>query len=152
MKFNTLAVAVVFLTAGAANADPKDVYGTWLTQAGSAKVDITDCGDGTPCGTIAWMDPASMREGLTPATAVDENNPDPARRNDPVLGLTILSDFDEKRSDWRGGRIYDPEEGKSYGSRLKRLDNGTLQVKGCIGPICQTQVWTPTNASVAVSG
>jgi len=36
MKSNTLAVAVVFLTAGAANADPKNVYGTWLTQAGSA--------------------------------------------------------------------------------------------------------------------
>ncbi|MEM0986448.1 MAG: DUF2147 domain-containing protein [Pseudomonadota bacterium] len=137
-----LAMAIT-LACGAAHADTKDVFGTWLTPAGSAHVAIEDCGDGGPCGRVAWMNPASMREGLTPEAAVDENNPDPARRNDPVLGLLMLSDFDEKRNDWRGGKIYDPETGRTYGSRLKRLDDGTLQVKGCIGPICQTQVWTP---------
>jgi len=29
-----------------------------------------------------------------------------------------------------------------YSARLKRMDNGDLQLKGCIGPLCQTQVWT----------
>ena len=35
----------------------------------------------------------------------------------------------------------DPEIDKSYASRLKRRDDGRLEVKGCIGPICQTQLW-----------
>ncbi|OYW82850.1 MAG: hypothetical protein B7Z22_13475 [Hyphomonas sp. 32-62-5] len=32
---------------------------------------------------------------------------------------------------------------KTYDSRLKRLGDGTLEVKGCIGPVCQTQIWKP---------
>ena len=43
---------------------------------------------------------------------------------------------------WRGA-IYDPKRGKTYRSELKRRDANTLEVKGCIGPFCQTQVWTP---------
>ena len=136
---------------GAAHADPLDVYGMWATQAGSAHVSIEDCGDGTPCGTVVWMDPASMREGLTPEAATDENNPDPALRDQPVLGLTMLSSFERKKRDWRGGTIYDPESGKSYGSRSKRLESGELQVKGCVGPICQTQVWSPVEDAPAIS-
>ena len=41
---------------------------------------------------------------------------------------------------WRG-TIYDPKAGKSYRSVLRRLDANRLEVKGCIGPFCQTQVW-----------
>ncbi|MEO0817120.1 MAG: DUF2147 domain-containing protein [Pseudomonadota bacterium] len=139
----TLALIAISLgLAAGAHADGKDVFGIWLTEAGSAKLEISDCGDGSPCGRVVWMDPAAMRPGLTPETATDENNPDPALRDTPVLGLLMLSDFDARRRDWRGGKIYDPESGRTYGSRLKKLEDGTLQVKGCIGPICQTQVWT----------
>ena len=141
MKTLSLIAISLGLTAGA-HADGKDVFGIWLTEAGSAKLEISDCGDGSPCGRVVWMDPAAMRPGLTPETATDENNPDPALRDTPVLGLLMLSDFDARRRDWRGGKIYDPESGRTYGSRLKKLEDGTLQVKGCIGPICQTQVWT----------
>ncbi|MEM7767055.1 MAG: DUF2147 domain-containing protein [Pseudomonadota bacterium] len=146
MKFVAASGLAAFLVAVAAQAEPvagsKDVFGTWATEDGSARIEITDCGDGSPCGRVVWIDQASMRERLTPETAVDENNPDPARQGDPVLGLLMLSDFEEKRNDWRGGTIYDPETGRTYGSRLKRRDDGTLQVKGCVGPICQTQTWT----------
>ncbi|MEL6568791.1 MAG: DUF2147 domain-containing protein [Pseudomonadota bacterium] len=141
MKLLALIAISLGLAAGA-HADSKDVFGIWLTEAGSAKLEISDCGDGSPCGRVVWMDPAAMRPGLTPETATDENNPDPALRDTPVLGLLMLSDFDARRRDWRGGKIYDPESGRTYGSRLKKLEDGTLQVKGCIGPICQTQVWT----------
>ena len=146
MKSLFILMAMGAAVPASAAADSLDVYGTWLTEAGTAHVEIGDCGDGTPCGDIVWMDPASMRPGLTPETATDENNPDPERRADPVLGLTMLSDFEAKRRDWRGGQIYDPESGRTYGSRLKRLEDGRLQVKGCVGPICQTQVWSEVSA------
>ena len=63
----------------------------------------------------------------------------------------MLQGFDKKRKDWRGGTIYDPEADKSYASRLKRLANGTLQVKGCIGPICQAQIWQEAPAALQTS-
>ena len=143
MKALALGLAALAV-AGAAHADGKDVFGIWLTEAGSAKLEISDCGDGSPCGRVVWMDPEALRPGLTPETAMDENNPNPELQTRPVIGLLMLSDFDEKSRDWRGGEIYDPESGKTYGSRLKRLDDGNLQVKGCVGPFCQTQVWTPS--------
>ena len=142
MRKVILGLVVAAAVSGVASADPFDVYGTWLTEAGTAQVAISDCGDGTPCGDVVWMDPESLRPGLTPETTMDENNPDPALRSRQVLGLTMLSEFEKRRRDWRGGRIYDPETGRTYGSRLKRLASGDLQVKGCVGPICQTQVWT----------
>lgn len=150
-RFIGLAAAGV-LFAGAAMAEPHDVHGVWLTEAGTAKVEISDCGDGTPCGDVVWIDPDSLEEGVTPATAVDRNNSDPSLRSQSVIGMTMLADFDRKRNDWRGGTIYDPESGKTYGSRIKRLESGELQVKGCIGPICQTQVWKPTDLIVETAG
>lgn len=118
----------------AAHADPHNVFGMWVTQEGTSHIEITDCGDGTPCGTVVWIDPNAMEPGVTPETAIDANG-------DKVLGLKMLYGFNKKRNDWRSGTIYDPEAGKTYGSRIKRREDGALQVKGCIGPFCQTQVW-----------
>ena len=58
-----------------------------------------------------------------------------------LLGLLILKGFEKKKNDWRGGTIYDPENDKTYDARIKRLDDGDLELKGCVGPFCQTQVW-----------
>lgn len=130
----TISLASISL-AGFAHADPHDVFGTFVTQAGTSHVTIEDCGDTTPCGRVSWIDPDAMEPGATPETAT-------TKAGDPVLGLLMLEGFDRKGKDWRGGTIYDPEADKSYSSRIKRLDDGRLQVKGCVGPICQTQVWT----------
>ena len=98
--------------------------------------DIRDCGDGTPCGRIAWIDPASAD------TTTDTQNPDPALRGRPLVGLQLLSSFERGRNRWQAGTIYDPESGKTYKSRLRRRDDGMLEVQGCIAFICQTQRWT----------
>nr|WP_070961023.1 DUF2147 domain-containing protein [Hyphomonas sp. Mor2] len=135
--------AIVFSTAAHAQ-DGHDVYGTFLTQAQTSTVTIADCGDGTPCGRVSWIDPEAMEPGQTPETAVTQ-------AGDPVIGLLMLQGFNKKKNDWRGGTIYDPENDKTYASRLKRLDNGSLQVKGCIGPICQTQVWQEAPAALQTS-
>ena len=67
-------------------------------------------------------------------------------------GLTMLQGFENKSKGWAGGTIYDPKKGKTYASRLKRLDDGVLEVKGCIGPLCQTQQWAPVADAAATSG
>jgi uncharacterized protein (DUF2147 family) len=132
----TAAAALLALTlAGTANA-AQPIAGRWLTQDGSAIVQIGPCGGGT-CGRIATV--LKARPG---APTTDVNNPDPALRNRPVVGTTILSGFSDAGDDWRG-RIYDPRNGKSYKSIVARSPDGTLKVKGCISFICQTQVWKP---------
>lgn len=139
-----LAACMVMFSAAAQAEDGHNVYGTFLTQAKTSTVTIEDCGDGTPCGRVSWIDPNAMEPGQTPETAVTQ-------AGDPVLGLLMLQGFDKKRRDWRGGTIYDPENDKTYASRLKRLGDGRLQVKGCIGPICQTQVWDVAPAALQTS-
>jgi hypothetical protein len=45
-------------------------------------------------------------------------------------------------SDCGDGTIYDPGKDKTDASRIKKLDNGKLEVKGCISFLCVTQIWT----------
>jgi uncharacterized protein (DUF2147 family) len=70
-------------------------------------VSVADCGDGTPCGTVVWIDPESSASGQTPEMIKTKS------RN-PVLGLKMLYGFKWKSSAWRGGNIYDPEADKTY--------------------------------------
>ncbi len=136
MKIIALAAATLLAAATPAFADPLNVFGTFAVRGGTSHVEIKDCGDGSPCGTIVWIDPATLEPGQTVDALADA-------KGAKIMGLQLLNGFARKAADWRGGTIYDPEAGKTYASRLKRLANGHLEVKGCIGPICQTQVWTP---------
>lgn len=113
-----------------------DVFGTFLTEEENSHIKITDCGDGTPCGHVVWLDPTKLESGLTPEQIM-------TKAGKPVLGLLMLQNFSKKKTDWRDGTIYAPDKDKTYASRLLRLDNGSLEVKGCISFFCQTQVWTP---------
>jgi uncharacterized protein (DUF2147 family) len=135
-----LAASLVFglIFADIAHADTLDVFGTFQPPDGNSKIEISDCGDGTPCGTVVWMRAAALPKGETPETVRDA-------RGARIMGLKMLHGFARKAQDWRGGTIYDPENGKTYQSRLKRLADGNLEVKGCIGPICQTQIWKPVS-------
>lgn len=123
-----------------AHANTLDVYGLWLTEAKDGHVEITDCGDGSPCGTLVWIDPAKS------PTLHDERNRDIALQDRPLIGVPIVWGYVAGRGEWRRGRIYNPEDGKTFGSSMKRLSNGTLRVRGCLGPICITNIWTPITA------
>lgn len=133
---------VFALTALPAAVSANTVHGLWLTEDGMATVRIDDCGDGTPCGIV---ETAEIPEG-EPTT--DVNNSEPGLRDVPIIGLTMLDGFERANDSggekWKKGRIYNPEDGKSYKSsiRLDRDDPDVLRVKGCIAFFCQTQEWT----------
>ena len=40
-----------------------------------------------------------------------------------------------------GGKIYDPNSGKTYDSKIGVNANGTLKVEGCVLVVCQAQTW-----------
>ncbi len=136
----TLSILVFFLYAflagGTANAASINVAGVWLTADGSAHVQIGDCGDGTPCGRVVWVDP--NQEGST----TDDNNPDPALAGQNIVGSKMLWGFKPKKDKWASGKIYDARDGKTYKSKLELTNDGRLEVKGCVGPFCKTLVWT----------
>lgn len=134
MKTLLAAALSIGIFALPASANPLNVFGTFRVESGSANVTIADCGDGSPCGAITWIDPASVPDGESAETVKTAHG----KR---IMGLLMLEGFGAKKNDWRGGTIYDPEADKTYASRIKRKDDGSLQVKGCIGPICKTQVW-----------
>lgn len=131
-----LAAAFALLPTVALAAGPAPIAGRWLTGDGAAVVAIGPCG-ATTCGRIARVVRAAPN-----APATDRSNPDPALRDRPILGLPILTGFVAGDGDWRG-RIYDPRNGKTYKSIVKREGDGSLKVQGCIVFLCQTQRWRP---------
>lgn len=109
---------------------------SWRTASGNGIVRMEPCDGNRLCGVIT-------RVMGSPVTT-DARNPDPALRARPLVGVRILTGFTPNGPGrWTGGRIYNPEDGRSYRSELRTLPNGTLEVKGCVGPVCQDQIWTP---------
>jgi uncharacterized protein (DUF2147 family) len=132
------AAALFALAALAAPMSAQALEGTlWRTASGAGIVRMEPCEGGKLCGVLT-------RAVTGGQPGVDANNPDPALRARPLVGMRILSGF-SRAPDGRhvGGRIYNPEDGKTYRSELATRPDGKLAVKGCVGPICRTQLWTP---------
>jgi len=62
--------------------------------------------------------------------------------NQPILGMEIIWDMQDKGDKWKGGRIMDPENGKTYKCRIQLKDD-ILEVRGYIGipTLGRTQKW-----------
>ena len=127
------AVAIAALAVPALAADP--ISGRWVTQEKNAIVTIGQCGSSV-CGKISKF----LETPPDGANQRDVNNPDPELRSRRIMGLPILTGFTEDGDVWRG-EIYDPKRGKTYRSVLEREGPNELEVKGCVGPFCQTQNW-----------
>lgn len=66
------------------------------------------------------------------------------RKDQPMIGLEIIRGAKQAEGKvvWEGGRILDPENGKTYNLRLTPVDGGQkLDVRGSIGPFGRTQTW-----------
>jgi uncharacterized protein (DUF2147 family) len=123
---------LVALGAQTRAAEPEAVYGRWVGE--ESVVEISPAGESLSMIVIALADPHYLPEeqaGPSGAIRRDDNNPEPALQDRPVLGLELLSDyrFDGKR--W-SGRIYDPKSGNTYSSRMSRAGE-RLEIRGYIG-------------------
>ncbi|MFG6488850.1 DUF2147 domain-containing protein [Roseateles sp. BYS78W] len=65
------------------------------------------------------------------------------RKDRPVVGLQIIRGVkSEGDGTWGGGEVLDPNNGKTYRTRLKPVDGGKkLEMRGYIGPFYRTQTW-----------
>lgn len=111
--------------------------GQWKTETHNAIVEIARCGPSI-CGRIVTSDLLRTHPDLR-----DARNADAALRNRPLKGLQFLDGFTRDGDGWSGGRIYNADDGKTYGAKVTPLGTDTLKVRGCVFvPFCKTQTWT----------
>jgi len=124
-------------------AAPQDaIVGTWLTDDGASKVDVSasKAADGSSvyAGKLTWLK-EPMRDGKP---LRDANNADAGLRERPVLGIEILSGFKASAAGWSGGTVYSPRAGKSFPADLSIAPDGRLQLKVKAGIMSKTDYWT----------
>jgi len=136
-----VAASVLSLVSTFAMAQASPV-GLWKTIDDDGKTEkslvrITENG-GVLTGTIEKVfDPAKQDAKCDKCT--DD------RKDKPVTGMQIIRGVKQDSSDkshWEGGEILDPNNGKTYKTRLKAVDGGKkLEMRGYIGFFYRTQVW-----------
>jgi len=132
-------VALAVVLPAAAQLSP---IGTWhsiddKTQKPKSEIVITES-QGQLSGRVTRL----LREGADPNARCTECTDD--RKGQPMIGLEIIRGGKqaEGKPVWEGGRILDPENGKTYNLRLTPVDGGQkLDVRGSIGPFGRTQTW-----------
>lgn len=141
-------VGVGFFAVECRAAPPLDIVGTWFTEDGEGGIEILNCGN-ERCGRIVWMKNPVDKNGR-PLT--DRNNPDPALRARAICGLTIITGLKPQEDDsWGRGRVYNPDEGRSYDVEIRRTAPDVLNVTGYLALrfLGRTTEWrrTPKNLS-----
>ncbi|ACB95498.1 DUF2147 domain-containing protein [Beijerinckia indica] len=135
---------------GVALAAPLDPTGLWYTTGEDSIIKITPClaNNTTFCGTLVWL-----REPLEDGKPkVDHENPDKAKRTQPMIGIQLLSDLAAEKDLWRG-KAYNPEDGRTYNITFKVLPakghekdktpGDSAEIEGCILRIlCKTDGFT----------
>ncbi|HET9716054.1 MAG TPA: DUF2147 domain-containing protein [Pseudolabrys sp.] len=127
-----LAVVLALAPSGNLSAQPADPTGEWLVADRIARIRIANCG-GSLWGVVSW----EAQPG------VDEKNPDPDLRSRPTLGMPVLLDMTQSKSNQWEGKIYNAKDGHTYSARIMLSNPRTLRVEGCfLGFLCGGENWT----------
>lgn len=128
--------------------DGDDILGLWNTEEKDAVIELFKCGE-KYCGRVFWVkEPnysAGDKNGREGQPKLDNKNPDPNLRNLPIVGLQIMHDFSFTGNNaWMGGKMYDPERGKTYSGRMSLTSPNTLNLRGYVlfSLFGRTTTWT----------
>jgi uncharacterized protein (DUF2147 family) len=120
-------------------ADTASAVGLWKNEDATFEI-FED--QGTLSGKIITLREPRTEEGKE---KTDIHNPDPSKRERPIIGLVFMSGF-TKKSDtrWENGKVYDPKSGNTYSSYLELDGPEKIKCRGFIGIslIGRTEVWT----------
>ena len=141
------ALAAIILAAIAAPAlaqmSPVGLWRSMDDKTGEAKSEIRiEERSGALEGRIEKL----LRKDADPAAKCVECKD--ALKDQPMVGLPIITGARqaEGKDVWEGGKILDPESGKTYSLRLTPIEGGQkLEVRGSIGPFGRTQTWQRVN-------
>lgn len=112
-----------------------DATGTWRLSTGKVTVKVLPCGGGL-CGRVVALKKPKDGKGRP---RLDKENPNPALRSRPVIGLTIMSNMRANGKGSWSGTIYNPDDGNTYSSHMQLLGPSTMKVDGCVaGVFCKS--------------
>ena len=142
-KLMGASLIAMMLAIPAAMAQTASPAGTWKTiddKTGQPKslVRITEEG-GVLTGKIEKLYRPADQDQNPKCTACEG-----ARKDQPLIGMTILSGLKKDGNEYTGGEIMDPSKGKTYKSKATLKDNGSkLEVRGYIGApmFGRSQTW-----------
>ena len=129
MKRIYFGLAALALSTGMALA--AEPTGEWLVTDGIASIRVEKCGD-QYWGVVSWEK----------EPGVDSNNPDPAKRTRPTLGMPVLLGMKATQPNRWDGQIYNSENGKTYTGNISLTSQDVLRVEGCLLIFCGGQDWT----------
>jgi uncharacterized protein (DUF2147 family) len=146
--FPFIVLALFFAAPIARASGPDAIVGAWNTQEHDAVIEIFRCGE-KYCGRIKWLREPNYtaadnngKEGLPKA---DDNNPAQELRDRPLVGLEMMFDFTYTgKNIWKEGRIYNPENGKTYHGIITLVSPNTLHLRGffLVSLLGRTTEWT----------
>jgi len=131
MKRIGLILLLSLLIFPAFSQEAQKIAGIWWNEKKTSKIEIKE-ENGKFTGTVIFIIPEKYVNGQ-PET--DHQNPDAKLKSRSRLGLQILSGLKYNASDkeWQGGRIYDPDNGKTYDCYAWfDKDANTLSIKGYV--------------------
>ena len=129
----------IFIMMPFAAAFAQDVIGKWKLDDGTAIVEVYKEGNAYN-GKIVWLEKPTEADG---SAVVDSNNPDKNLRSRKLMGLNMLSGLTKNGSEYTGGKIYDPGNGKTYNCSMK-VEGDVLKVRGSLdkkGLLGRTMDW-----------
>ncbi len=116
---------------GANRTSAASPLGRWYAEGGAAQVEIVPC-DKDLCGRVVWLRSPFDEDGCE---LRDRNNPSPALRARPVLGLEILRAAPALSGGGtaEGCTFYDPVSGRTYHCQLWLDGDDRLNLRGYFG-------------------
>ena len=139
-KHSLLFLMLIAFSSAAFAQKADDILGSWANPKGEDHILIYNKGNKF-YGKLDWIKHPNDEQGK-PKT--DKNNPDPALRSQPDLGLELLKDFVYDGDDvYIDGTVYDPKNGKTYSCKMT-LDGNNLKIRGYIGISLfgRSEIWT----------
>ena len=136
-------IAAMLFTSAAAWAQTNSAVGLWRTvddETGKPKalVRITE-ENGSLQGRIEKLFREPNEDQNPKCVACTDS-----RKNQPIVGMTIVSGLKKDGNEYTGGEILDPAKGKVYKSKATLREGGKqLEVRGYIGApmFGRSQVW-----------
>jgi uncharacterized protein (DUF2147 family) len=115
--------------------------GVWYTQDRDGGIELYPCGDKI-CGRFYWL-----KDDEAGNISRDDNNPDPAKRNQPLCGMQFMGGFTpdpDEKDHYVDGWIYSPRHGKNFDAEMTLIDHNTLDLHGyVVVPLFgESQTWT----------
>jgi uncharacterized protein (DUF2147 family) len=135
MKTTTLVAAGAALAlAGVAHAQSADdALGVWENPETKSHTEFYKCGAGV-CGKIVRV---------VDGQKTDDKNPDPAKRNRPIVGLVIMQGAKKAGPTSWSGQLYNRADGKTYAGTLTVKSRNAVELSGCVAVVfCKTTTFT----------